>query len=101
MTGFRDRGVVLSMRVMGGTLGGVWERERRDTLFLLGAIALAVAPQLFNLPLWCAAGFSGLFLWRTGLLFAGRPLPGKLTSIAAAAACTAGVLAQYGTLFGR
>ena len=62
MTGFRDRGVVLSMRVMGGTLGGVWERERRDTLFLLGAIALAVAPQLFNLPLWCAAGFSGL-LW--------------------------------------
>jgi len=101
MAGFRDRGVVLSMRVMGGTLGGVWERERRDTLFLLGAIALAVAPQLFNLPLWCAAGFSGLFLWRTGLVFAGRPLPGKLTSIAAAAACTAGVLAQYGSLFGR
>ena len=101
MAGFRDRGVVFSMRVMGGTLGGVWERDRRDTLFLLGAIALAIGPQLFNLPLWCAAGFAVLFLWRTGLLFSGRPLPGKALSIAAAAACTAGVLAQYGTLFGR
>ncbi len=101
MAGFRDRGVMFSMRVMGGTLGGVWERERRDTLFLLGAIALAVAPQLFYLPLWCAAGFCVLFLWRTGLVFSGRPLPGRLMSLAAAAACTAGVLAQYGTLFGR
>jgi transglutaminase-like putative cysteine protease len=101
MAGLRDRGVVFSMRVMGGTLGGVWERERRDTLFLLGAIALAIGPQLFNLPLWCAAGFAVLFLWRTGLVFSGRPLPGKVLCLAAAAACTAGVLAQYGTLFGR
>jgi transglutaminase-like putative cysteine protease len=95
------RGPGLSWRVLGGTLGAQWERERRDTLFLMGAIALAVLPQLPHLPLWCSAGFLLLFGWRLGLLFSGRGLPGAAVRLAAGAAATAGVLAQYDTLIGR
>lgn len=96
----RDR-IALSLRVLGGTLGGDWERERRDTLFLMTAIALAVAPSLVHLPSWCSAGFSVLFLWRLGLVFSGRPLPGRGVRLLTAAACTAGVVAQYNSLLGR
>jgi transglutaminase-like putative cysteine protease len=89
------------MRVLGGTLGADWERERRDTLFLMGAIALAVLPHLPNLPLWTSAGFALLFAWRLGLVFSGRGLPGTPLRLVAAAACTAGVIAEYDTVFGR
>ena len=95
------RGWAFSMRVLGGTLGADWERERRDTLFLMGAIALAVAPQLRALPAWVAIGFGVLFLWRLGLVFSGHRLPGTPVRLVAAVACTAGVIAQYDTLFGR
>jgi transglutaminase-like putative cysteine protease len=95
------RGLAFSMRVLGGTLGGDWERDRRDTLFLMGAIALAVLPHLPHLPAWCGAGFLLLFAWRLGLVFSGRGLPNGAVRIAAAVACTVGVLVQYDTLLGR
>ncbi len=101
MSSVRSRGLAFSMRVLGGTLGGEWERERRDTLFLMGAIALAVLPHLPWLPAWCTAGFAILFAWRLGLLFSGRRLPGSPLRVVAAAACAAAVLAEYGTLLGR
>jgi transglutaminase-like putative cysteine protease len=94
-------GLSFSMRVLGGTLGADWDRERRDTLFLMGAILLAVLPQVPYLPGWCVAGFMLLFSWRLGLVFSGRSLPGAPVRLAAAAASTAGVLAEYDTLFGR
>ena len=94
-------GFSFSMRVLGGTLGAEWDRERRDTLFLMGAILLAVLPQVPYLPAWCVAGFGLLFSWRLGLVFSGRSLPGSPIRLAAAAASTAGVLAEYDTLFGR
>ena len=91
----------LSLRALDGTLGGEWERERRNTLFLMLAIALAVAPSFSHLPLWCSAGFSILFLWRLGLVFSGHALPGGAIRLITAAACAAGVIAQYDSLFGR
>jgi transglutaminase-like putative cysteine protease len=97
----RAQGWSFSMRVLGGTLGAEWERDRRDTLFLMGAIALAVLPHLANLPLWCGAGFGLLFAWRLGLVFSGHRLPGTALRLVATAACTAGVIAYYDTLFGR
>jgi transglutaminase-like putative cysteine protease len=90
-----------SLRALSGTLGGEWERERRDTLFLMAAIGLAVLPSFAQLPLWCSAGFCVLFLWRLGLVFSGNPLPGGGIRLVTAAACTVGVIAQYDTLFGR
>lgn len=101
MPSARGHRLAFSMRVLGGRLGGEWERDRRDTLFLMGATALAALPHLPHLPLWCSAGFFVLFLWRLGLIFSGHRLPGGAVRLAAAAACTAGVVAQYDTLFGR
>jgi transglutaminase-like putative cysteine protease len=91
----------LSLRVLGGRLGADWERERRDTLLLMGVILLAVLPSLGRLPLWCSAGFMLLFLWRLGLIFSGRALPGLGIRVLAGLASVVGVLVQYDTILGR
>lgn len=91
----------LALRALGGTLGAQWERERRDTLLLMGAVALSVLPHLPHLPAWCIAGFGLLFAWRLGLVFSGHPLPGATIRLAAAAASAGAVLAHYDTLLGR
>ena len=65
-----------SLRALGGRLGGTWERDRRDTLFLLAVTLLAVLPHALYLPFWCTAGFAILFAWRLGLLVSGRPCRG-------------------------
>ena len=90
-----------ALRALGGRLGGGWERERRDTLLLMGAIALSVLPQLGGLPWWCSTGFGMLFLWRLGLTLSGRWMPRASVRWAASAACVLAVWAQYGTLLGR
>ena len=91
----------LSLRALGGRLGTAWERERRDTLFLLGAIALSVAPHGAHLPWWCSAGFAMLFVWRLGLVLSGRWMPRPQVRWIAAIACLLAVWAQYHTLIGR
>ena len=94
-------GLKLSLRALGGRLGEQWERDRRETLFLMGAILLAVLPQLPHLPWWTSAGFGILFLWRFGLVISGRWLPRDSVRWVASIACGAAVFAHYGTLLGR
>lgn len=101
MTTAAGKGLRYSLRALGGRLGEQWERERRDTLFLMGATLLAVAPHLIHLPWWTATGFLVLFFWRLGLVMSGRWLPRDSVRWFAAAACTAAVLAHYKTLLGR
>ncbi len=93
--------LIPSLRVLGGTLGGQWERDRRDTLFLMAAIALTVVPSFAHLPGWCTTVFCVLFVWRGVLIVTGHPLPSGAVRLGIAAVCTAGVLAEHGTLFGR
>lgn len=50
-------------------------REARDTLWLLGALTLALAPHADHLPLWCSAGVAGSLLWRAWLAWQDRALP--------------------------
>jgi transglutaminase-like putative cysteine protease len=95
------KGFRYSLLALGGRLGEQWERERRDTLFLMGATLLAVAPHLVHLPWWTATGFLVLFFWRLGLVMSGRWLPRDSVRWVAAAACTAAVVAHYQTLLGR
>ncbi len=90
-----------SLRALGGRLGEQWERDRRDTLFLMGAILLAVVPHVAHLPWWTSTGFFVLFVWRFGLVMSGRWLPRDSVRWVAALACTAAVFANYGTLLGR
>ncbi|MCC7059993.1 MAG: DUF3488 domain-containing transglutaminase family protein [Burkholderiaceae bacterium] len=94
-------GLRYSLRALGGTLGAQWERERRETLFLMAPVLLSVLPQLPHLPWWASTGFMVLFLWRLGLVLSGRWLPRASVRWVAAIACTAAVYAHYQTLFGR
>lgn len=90
-----------SLRALGGRLGAEWDRDRRDTLFLMGAVLVSVLPQMAWLPVWCTAGFLVLFGWRLGLVMGGRPLPGTAVRMVAAGAIIAAVLAEYHSIFGR
>ncbi len=94
-------GLRQSLRALGGKLGGQWERERRDTFFLLGAVLMTVLPHLFYQPFWVTAVFAILFAWRTGLVLSGRWIPRASVRIAAAVGCAMAVYAHYHTLIGR
>ncbi|MBN9463092.1 MAG: DUF3488 domain-containing transglutaminase family protein [Burkholderiales bacterium] len=94
-------GLRYSLRALGGTLGAQWERERRETLFLMAPVLLSALPHLAQLPWWAGAGFLVLFLWRLGLVLSGRWLPRASVRWVAAIACTAAVYAHYQTLLGR
>lgn len=90
-----------SLRALGGALGAQWERERRDTLFLMLPVLVSVLPHLPYLPAWASVAFAVLFGWRFALVLSGRWLPRAAVRWVAAIGCCAGVYAQYGTLFGR
>ncbi|MDO4636992.1 MAG: DUF3488 and transglutaminase-like domain-containing protein [Lautropia sp.] len=90
-----------SLRALGGRLGDTWERDRRDTLLLLGAVLLAVLPHTLYLPFWCTASFALLFVWRLGLLISGHPLPGRGVRMLASVAVVGAVYAQFHTLLGQ
>ncbi len=91
----------LSFRVLGGKLGADWERDRRDTLFLMGSIAVCSLTHAEHLPLWVSIAFGILFFWRLGLVLSGRWLPRASIRLIAAFAAALGVYAYYKTLFGR
>jgi protein-glutamine gamma-glutamyltransferase len=90
-----------SMRALGGRLGAQWEKDRRDTLFLMLGAFLSAFPHMFHLPLWTSVGFLMLYAWRLGLVLSGRWLPRDSVRWAAAIACIIAVFAQYKTLLGR
>lgn len=91
----------LSFGALGGKLGADWERDRRDTLFLMGSIGTCMLTHITHLPFWVSTAFAIVFFWRLGLVFSGRQLPGTMLRLLAAFAAALGVYAQYNTLFGR
>lgn len=97
----RERRFELGLRALGGGLGAQWERERRDTLFVMGAIALSALPHAAHLPLWVTSTFFLLFVWRLGLVLSGRALPSAAVGLLTGLASIAALLAQYETLIGR
>ncbi|MGI4776730.1 MAG: transglutaminaseTgpA domain-containing protein [Janthinobacterium lividum] len=76
-------------------------REARDTLFLLGLIALIVLPQAGTLPLACTLLTSVALLWRGWIAISGRPLPGLRWRVAMLVLGLLGVFAAHQTLLGR
>ena len=91
----------LSWKVLGGKLGAEWERDRRDTLFLMGSIALSGLTHIEHLPVWVSISFAVLFFWRLGLVLSGRWLPRQSIRLIAAFAAALAVFAEYKTLVGR
>ena len=77
------------------------EREVRDTLWLLFAVAWVLVPHLAALPPWCAASVALLVGWRAWLTWCGKRLPHRFIPIALMCATGLAVYAQYRTIFGK
>jgi transglutaminase-like putative cysteine protease len=76
-------------------------RDARDTLFLLGVIALILLPQIPNLPWWCSALAAIVLLWRGALAVQARPLPSRWWRAALLAITLVATFATHRTLLGR
>ena len=73
----------------------------KPVYWLLASLALVIAPHLAHLPLWVGPLCLGLGAWRVAAERGRVALPGKPLLIALTAACTALILAEFHTLFGR
>ena len=76
-------------------------REARDTLFLLGVVGWIIVPLIPHVPPWASAFAAALLLWRAGLAWRGRPLPGRWVLGGLLALAVAGTGLTFKTLAGR
>ena len=76
-------------------------REGRDTLWLLAALLVTVAPHLPRLPWWCASGVVLAMAWRAQLAWRDAPLPPRWVNWLALAACLALTWRTHHSLMGR
>lgn len=76
-------------------------REGRDTLWLLLALTLSLAPHLSRLPLWCSIGTVLALLWRARLAWSDAPLPPRWVLFISLAASVGLTLSTHHSLFGR
>jgi len=76
-------------------------REARDTLFLLGVIALILLPQVANLPWWCSTLAAIVLLWRGTLAVQASPLPSRWWRAGLLAITLIATYATHRTLLGR
>jgi transglutaminase-like putative cysteine protease len=76
-------------------------RERRDTLVLLGAVALVVSPHFDHLPWWASSLLILLWVWRLWLTMSRGALPGRFAMLPLLGGAAGAVWLQHGTLLGR
>jgi len=74
--------------------------HRTGRLWLLGALLVVVAPQLWRLPLWLALLSGGLIAWRLARDHYGWPLPSRWLRLPLVVAGAAGILLEYRTFSG-
>ena len=76
-------------------------RDSRDTLFLLGVIAMVVLPQVAHLPVWCSALVALVLIWRGVLAWQSKPLPSHWWLALILVIAIAATWATHRTLIGR
>ncbi len=76
-------------------------RDSRDTLFLLGVIAMVVLPQVAHLPVWCSALVALVLIWRSALAWQSKPLPSHWWLALILVVAMAATWATHRTLLGR
>lgn len=76
-------------------------RDKGDTLLLLFACALVLAPHATQVPPWAALTAGSLLLWRAWITFRGNRLPPRWLLLPLALMTMAGVFASFKTLLGR
>jgi transglutaminase-like putative cysteine protease len=77
------------------------ERDVRETLWLLLAMAWILSPHLAALPVWSSAAIGALMLWRAWITWNGHRLPNRWIPIALTCVAGIAVWLQYRTIFGR
>ena len=76
-------------------------RDSRDTLFLLGVIAMVVLPQVGHLPVWCSALVALVLIWRGVLAWQSKPLPSHWWLALILVVAISATWATHRTLLGR
>jgi transglutaminase-like putative cysteine protease len=92
------------LAAIGSRLGGFaarLPRDKTDTLLLLAAALLVLAPHALHLPLWVSTLCAVTLAWRVVITVRGQRLPPSLVLLPLAAASMAGVWLTYNTLLGR
>jgi protein-glutamine gamma-glutamyltransferase len=79
----------------------VLPRDKADTLLLLGAALLVLAPHAAHLPAWVSALCGATLLWRALVTFHGTRMPPSLLLLPIAVVAMGGVYVTYRTLLGR
>ncbi|AVR95918.1 transglutaminase TgpA family protein [Pseudoduganella armeniaca] len=79
----------------------VLTRDKADTLLLVVAALLVIAPHFAHLPLWTSATVCVTLCWRALLTLRGRRLPPVWLLLPIALLAMAGVWHSYRTLLGR
>ena len=76
-------------------------RDKADTLLLLVACLLALAPHAAHLPAWVTGTCALALLWRCWITFRGDRMPPRWLLLPIAMAAMAGVYWEYRRLFGK
>ena len=76
-------------------------RDKADTLLLVGAALLVIAPHFAHLPWWIGATVCVTLFWRALLTWRGRRLPPVWLLLPIALLAMGGVWYSYRTLLGR
>ena len=76
-------------------------RDKSDTLLLLVAALMVLAPHFEHLPLWISALACATLLWRAAITWLGKRMPPTWLLLPIALAAMAGVYRSYHTLLGR
>ncbi|RFP09547.1 MULTISPECIES: DUF3488 and transglutaminase-like domain-containing protein [unclassified Duganella] len=76
-------------------------RDKSDTLLLLAAALMVLAPHFDHLPLWTSAVVCGTLLWRAAITWRGKRMPPLWLLLPVSVAAMAGVYRSYHTLLGR
>lgn len=76
-------------------------RDKSDTLLLLAAALMVLAPHFLHLPLWISALACCTLLWRAAITWRGRRMPPVWLLVPIALAAMGGVYLSYRTLLGR
>jgi len=83
-----------------GRLAGL-PRDKADTLLLLTAALMVLAPHFAHLPLWVSLAVCATLLWRAAITWRGKRMPPMWLLVPVAVAAMAGVYVSYRTLLGR
>ncbi|GJI98771.1 protein-glutamine gamma-glutamyltransferase [Duganella caerulea] len=76
-------------------------RDKSDTLLLLAAALMVLAPHFEHLPPWIAAVVCATLLWRAAITWRGRRMPPLWLLLPVSLAAMAGVYRSFHTLLGR